>query len=285
MPGGCGGRNGRSGFSLVEAVIAITISTAVVFLASSVFLVQNDFYGFLLQRTRAQDNARTFMDVVERDVGSLVGSALVEGEASHMVLRAPQTLGAVCGVSGTVAHVHWASILSLDPAAATGIGARDPSGSWSFFPADVGTMVYDQGLAAAGLCAASGADTTGGAAVEFSKLRRLPPLLGGPPRPGDVLMVYEEVELAVRPSALDPNLLALYRGPVGGTATEYTTGVSVAARFEYQLDNSWRNRVPPGRLDQVTAVRVVASSYHPAESGVGTDAEFELTVELSLWNR
>jgi len=85
-------------------------SLRIVFSAgASVFLVQNDFYGFLLQRSRAQENARGFLEVVEREVGSLVGGALVSTDSTRMVLRTPQTLGAVCRILGTDHYVHFAA--------------------------------------------------------------------------------------------------------------------------------------------------------------------------------
>ena len=98
-------------------------------------------------------------------------------------------------------------------------------------------------------------------------------------------MVYEEVELRIGQSTLDPNLLALYRGPVGGPLTEYATGVSVTARFEYRRGGSWADGLPPGQLDEVDAIRIVGAAHQPAESGIGTDADFELTVDLPLRNR
>ncbi len=146
-------------------------------------------------------------------------------------------------------------------------------------------MVHDRGPASANLCAQAGADTTGGGAQSFTKLRRLGPLLGGPPEPGDILMAYEEVEVLIDQSVLDPNLLALFRGPVGGPLTEYATGVALSARFEYRRGAVWDDRVTPGQLDQVDAVRIVAAAHQPSESGVGTAADFELTVDLPLRNR
>lgn len=274
-----------AGFSLVEAIIAITISTVVVFLAANVFLVQNDFYGFLLQRTRVQDNARSFLDVVEREVGSLVGNALLEAESTRMVVRSPQTLGGVCAVNGNIAHVHWASISTLDAPAATGFGVRDPATEeWSFTPADVDFMVHDKGPASANLCAQAGADTTF-AQEQFTKVRQMPGNLGVVPTPGLVLMVYEEVELSIAQSTLDPVLVALYRGPEGGTLTEYATGIATTARFQYRRGTTWYNQVGAGALNEVDAVRIVAATHQPAESGIGTDADFEIVVDIPLRNR
>lgn len=273
-----------AGFSLIEAVVAITISTVVVFMAASVFLVQNDFYGFLLQRSRTQENARGFLEVVEREVGSLVVGGLVTADSTRMVLRAPQTLGAVCRILGNDYYVHFASIEALVPADADGFGTREGAGSWSFGTATVSAELQDQGTASASMCAATGADTVG-ASAEFFRIPALNGHTGVSHEEGDVIMVYEEVELSISASTLDPVLLALYRGPVGGILTEYTTGVSASAKFEYRVTGTWRDRVTGANLDIVDAIRIRASTRQPAESGGGSDADFSLQLVLPLKNR
>ena len=268
----------------MEAIVAMTVSTLVVFMAAGVFFVQNDFYSFLLQESRVHDNARSFLLVVKREVGSLVGSALVSADSTRMVVRTPQTMGGVCGFQGSEAFVRWASTATLDPAAATGIGVQDSLRVWHFRSGNVAAAVAAPSAVAAAACAAAGADTVG-TAESFSQITGLASFAPGPPAIGDVLMVYEEVEFAIAPSVLDPVLLALYRGPVGGELTEYTTGVASGARFLYRVNGTWQSRVGIGSVDAVDAIRIVASAYQPAESGTGTPADFSLTLDLPLRNR
>jgi hypothetical protein len=246
--------------------------------------VQNDFYGFLLQRSRAQENARGFLEVVEREVGSLVGGALVSTDSTRMVLRTPQTLGAVCRILGTDHYVHFASVDALVPADADGFGVRDATGDWSFGAATVSGALQDQGNTSAGVCAATGADTVG-ASAQFFRIPSLNSHTGVTHAEGDVIMVYEEVELSIAASTIDPVLLALYRGPAMGTPTEYTTGVAPSAKFEYRLAGTWYNRVTGVNLDLVDAIRITAASHQPAESGGGSDADFSLELILPLRNR
>lgn len=278
-------RRSVAGFSLVEAVIAVSVSSLVVILAASVFLIQNDYYGFLLQRARVQDSARAFLDVVEREVGSVVGGGLVEAEGDRMVVRVPQSLGAVCAVTGVNAHIHWASWPTVDPTAATGFAVRDSVGAWSFHATPVNSALTARGPGAASQCARAGADTTRGGTLSFVAARGLNTLTGRRVSPGDVVMIYEEVELSVGPSLLDPVLMALYRGPVGGTPTEYATGVGAGAGFQYRVDGSWRNQVGSTLLARVDAVRIRAETFQPSESGIGTDARFLLSVDIPLRNR
>lgn len=275
----------RMGFSLVEALVAITISTLVVFMAANVFLVQNDYYGFLIQRARVQENARAFLDVVEREVGSIVGGGLLVAEPRRMVIRVPQSLAAVCALSGSNTHVHWSAFSSIDEETATGYALRDGSGTWVFRPSEVKGSINYRGHAAAVLCERNGADTTAGGSNSYTIVHGLGARIGKVPAHGDIIMVYEEVELGVAPSLLNPNLMALFRGPVGRTATEYTTGVGAGARFRYRLNGIWRDQVGSKLLPEVDAIRIEAETYQPPESGIGSDARFVLAVEIPLKNR
>jgi hypothetical protein len=276
----------RAGFTLAEALVAITISTLVVIMASNVFLVQNDFYSFLVQRSRVQDNARTFLDVVGEEVQAVPAEGLVRAEATEIVYRTPQTMGAVCAVIGPDAYIHWSNPEAIDPGLATGIAALDaPSDEWVYGSSAV--PLSEVGVPAASVCANAGADTTG-AVPAFSRVANLGALTGLVHQVGDVVMIYEEVQLLIDTSALEPALLALYRGPNGGALTEYATGVGTAARFQYWTPGGggqWRDQLGAGDLDRAEKIRIVASAFQPAETGGGTDAEYSLVVDMGLRNR
>lgn len=278
----------RSGFTLAEALIAITISTFVVIMAANVFLVQNDFYSFLLQRTRVQENARAVLEVVGSEIQAVTVGGLVEAESDGMIYRTPQTMAAVCAVAGSDAFVHFSRVETLEPSKADGIGALDRANDeWVFGSTNVAGAVQDVGQTSALPCALAGADTVG-MSGSFARLPNLIGTTGLAPQVGDVLMVYEEVELLIDTSTLDPNLLALYRGPAGGALTEYATGLADSARFQYWTpmgQGMWRNRLGTGLLDRAERIRIVAATHQPAESGAGSDADFSLRLDLPLKNR
>ena len=79
----------RAGFTLVEAIVALTISSLIVVLVSTVFLVQNRYYALQLQRSRAHDNARTATDLVSADLRSVMRGGFVLAERKRMVVRTP----------------------------------------------------------------------------------------------------------------------------------------------------------------------------------------------------
>ncbi len=276
-------RNG--GFTLVESLVALTLSTGVIFLAAGVFFVQNDFNSFLVQESKAQDNARSVLRVAERELGSVARGGLVSADSSRMVLRVPLSLGGVCAVSGPDAYVHWADVASVDASSATGLAVRDSTAVWTYQSVNVGAAVQGFGAASAGVCAvASGADTVG-AQGSYSRVGGLGGVLAGSPAVGEVVMVYEEVELSFSASTLDPTTNALYRGPASGTLTEYATGIAPGAKFLYRVGTSWVSSASSSDLNNVDAIRIVASSVEPAETARGSDATFTLSTDVVLRNR
>lgn len=272
----------------MEALVALTISTAVVLLASNLFFVQSDFYSFLLQRSRVQDNARAVLEVVGAEVQGVTLGGLVEAESDGMIVRIPQSMAAVCAEAGSDVYVHLSAPEALELSVADGVGGLDRiNGVWEYGDGNVSGAVADVGAASAAVCATAGADTTG-ASGAFARIVSPSSFTGLAHTRGDVLMIYEEVEFLIDTSTLDPALLALYRGPAGGTLTEYATGLSADARFQYWTpmgQGRWRNRLGVGLLDRAERIRIVASTFQPAESGVGTDADFSVTVDLPLRNR
>jgi len=278
----------RAGFTLIEALVALIISTAVVILASNVFLVQSDFYSFLLQRSRVQDNARAVVQVVGSEVQGVTLNGLVEAGSDRMTLRVPLSMAAVCAEAGSDVYVHLSAPPPLDLSAADGIGGLDRlNGVWEYGSGNVSGAVTDAGATSAAVCATAGADTLG-ATGSFARIASPSAFTGLAHTAGDVLMIYEEVEFLIDTSTLDPNLLALYRGPAGGTLTEYATGLAPDARFQYWTPGgagTWKDNLGSGELDLAERVRVVASASQPATSGGGTDTNFTVTVDLPLKNR
>ena len=86
----------RAGFTLLEAMIALTLSSVIVALVSSVFLTQNNYYRSVVQRTRVQDNLRVVMDLIASEVRGVAGGGVTVAESRRFVVRLPIAMGGVC---------------------------------------------------------------------------------------------------------------------------------------------------------------------------------------------
>lgn len=276
-------RVAAGGFTLVEALIAVVLSTIVASLVTSVFLTQNQFYNDALTRSGMHDDVRGAASRVSRDLRAVEVGGVVEAEADSVVVRVPLVVGAVCGVDASNVYAYLPlGGGAVDPAEVDGWALRGVVDSWQYASGSWASAFQSSGGQAARTCAAMGADTIG-ATADFYRLGDLG--VGKPAMPGDLLMLYAEVELKLAPSRLNPSSMGLFRGPPGGNLIELTSGLSGRSGFTYSLDKKlgYVDRVPgKGNLQRIEWVRVYIEGVAPAARAAGDSLSFDLTVTVPV---
>lgn len=275
----------RGGFTLVEAVVSLLISSALVALIGTVFIVQTDFYETQLQRTAAQDNARGVTDLISMELRTaMVGGVLVAND-TQLVVRSPMRLAIVCEYSNNFSHVFYdGGEGKLDKAEMVGIGVyNDTTGTWSYHP-----TTYDninaQGENPQQKCASMGADTVG-AWSSYNTLFRLKQVTGNSGPMGQLLMFYRETEFVLTESTLQPGTIGLYRGSYGGELVEFASGMDPTAQFLYRTGGtSYSSPVGSMWLSTIDAVRLVATTRIRASGGGKDDVTAGWSVNVPLRN-
>ena len=267
---------GRGGFTLVEALVALAISSILLVLVSTTFLVQNTFYANVLQRGRLQENARSVADIVAGDLRAVMPGGIVTADSARLVVRVPMALGMICGASGGNRYVHLVGGSgALDQSVTPRVAHRSSAGAWTYYTETWASIVTSG--SPAGACAGNGFDVTNVTGELFTIAS------GGVGSVGDVFMVYRETEFRIQASSLDPSATALYRGPSGGTLVEMATPVAPDAHFAYRKGSSWFNQVTSG-LDAIDHVRIYAHARGPAEAASQEDLQFDLVMDVPLRN-
>lgn len=278
--------NRRAGFTLAETLVALTLSSLLVVMVSTVFLVQNRYYALQLERTATQDNARTVTEMVASEVRSISSGGVVIADNDHLVVRSPIVLAVVCAQpTGSRVSVHFeGGEGDLDTDEVSGFAVQDPSTlDWSYYDVDWST-INQSGGTPAGDCAANGADTVG-AYDEFKQLRRLGNYHGSLPDIGDILMLYRNVEYQFATSEMDTSTIGLFRGIYGGTLTEFATGMDTTAQFQYRTGGTtYANSVTGGSLDAIDAIRIGAHARRRPQTGGVDDVTFGWSVNVFLRN-
>ena len=268
-------------------MVALTLSSVVVILVSTVFLVQNRYYQTQLARGEAHDAARVMTETVASEIRSVAKGGVKVADSDRLVVRSPIVLAAVCarGPGDLVAVQLDGGVGSLPSEEVTGFAVRDTIvDAWSYhddaaWPDIAGTV----GTSAA-QCAANGADTVG-AVSEFTLLRDLGSFDGHVPVLGQVIMLYREVEYTIDASALEPTKLALYRTVTGATPVEFVTGVDPTAEFQYRTGGAtYAATVSGGALANVDAIRIVAQARRQPRTGGVADITYGWSVNVSLRN-
>ena len=274
----------RLGFTLVEALVAMLLSTLVVGLVTSVFLVQNEFYSDAVKKSALHESVRGAVTLVSSQLRGVASGGIVEAEADSVTYRTPLVIGGVCAVNAAETYLLLPmNGEGIDGADVSGYAVQDDTGTWTFTAATWASLYHSSGATPAQTCALVGADTTR-ALADFYRLDGLgasPPL-----QPGDLVMLYREMTLRLGTSGLDSVSTALFTGPAGGTLTEFASGLTPGSSFQYLLPHPdyWKNRVPGGNKDRILSIRFSAYGAVPS-SRVGRDSlTFNLTATVPLRN-
>lgn len=275
----------RAGFTLIETIVAMLLSSIVVVLVSTTFLVQNRYYSNQTLHVGAHDNARAATERMAREVRDATDEGFVVAGARTLSVRSPIALAVVCERNGNEVDVHvegGSDALDVDEVA--GLALRDPvTGGWEYEPT---TWSYVDGgsLLSAARCADNGADTTW-ASSEFHQLDNLQLLFGGAPDLGSVLMFYRESTFRITQSVLEPTTLGLFREAYGQSPVEFVTGMDTTARFQYRTGGStYADTVTGTAVEDIDAVRIVADVRNPPSTGGQEPVSFGWSVNVALRN-
>jgi len=261
----------------------MVLSSVLVALVGSTFLVQNRYYSSQTLFAGAHDNARVATERVASELRSAVRDGIVVAGAGTLTVRSPIVVAMVCGQAMNDIYVHFEGGASgLDTDEVAGIAMRDSlTSAWTYGTATWASL--DQGASSAlSVCYGQGADTTG-ATAEFRRLGPVNGILGAVPPTGVPVMLYRETTFKIQGSALEPGRLALFRRIYGGSFVEFATGMDSTAQFQYRTGGStYADTINAASLGLIDAVRIVADAHRPARSGVQQDVTFGWDVTVSL---
>lgn len=274
----------------MEALIALTLSSVLVILVGTTFLVQNRYYARQLALTTAQDNARMVTETVASELRSLPDSAVVVAGNLQLVVRSPIVMAVVCAQLTTPTRIAVqmdGGEAELNTDELSGFGVRATSGRWSYYDISGWNAIRSSGGSGtpAADCAASGADTVG-ISGDFVRLKNINTYHGSWPANGTIMMLYRKVEYRIQTSTMDASTLGLFRGIYGGTLVELATGLNSTAGFQYRTGGaSYATSVSgAAALGTIDAIRILAQARVRPQAGLGGDITYGWGVNLHLRN-
>ena len=269
----------------METIVALLLSSMVIILVSTTFLVQNQYYSMQTLHAGAHDNARVATERIAGEIRSVMEGGFVVAGRRTLTVRSPIVVGMVCDRESDAAHVHFeGGAAGLDTDEVAGVAVRDSTtGAWTYAAATWAAI--DAGsTGAATSCAAEGALTTG-ATGEFHKIGPLDALFADVPPEGVAVMLYRETTFKILASQLDPGRLGLFRRANGGSFVEFATGMDANTRFQYRTGGAtYADTVLAASLGAIDAVRIDAEARKPARSGGQRDVPFGWSVTVALPN-
>lgn len=269
----------------METLVALVLSSVVIILVGSTFLVQNQYYSSQRLHAGAHDNARAATDRIASELRSVMGGGILVAGNRTLTVRSPIVVGVICSRQAGDADIHSeGGQTELDTDEVAGVAVRDSlTGTWTYRSATWGTINGSDG-SSPGRCADNGADTTA-AASEFHRIGEMYSLFSPTPAVGDVVMLYRETTFKIQDSELEPGRLGLFRRIYGGSFVEFATGMDASAQFQYRTGGStYGDTITAASLGDIDAVRIVADARRPARTGGQQDVTFGWSVNVALRN-
>ena len=256
------------------------LSSVLVILISTTFLVQNRYYSTQTLHAGAHDNARAATERMVGEIRSVRGGGFVVAGQRTITVRSPVVVGMVCDQLSNDVHVHFeGGAAGLDTDEVAGVAVRDStSGAWTYAAASWASI--DGGsTSSATACASQGAVTTG-ATGEFHTIGPLNTLFAAVPTKGVAIMLYRETTFKILLSQMEPGRLGLFRRIYGGSFVELATGMDT--RFQYRTGGTYADTVAVASLGSIDAVRIFSEARKPAASGGQPDVSFGWTLTVAL---
>jgi hypothetical protein len=269
----------------MEAIIALVLSSLVIILVSTTFLVQNQYYSTQIQLTGVHNNVRAATELMASEIRSVMEDGIIVAGARTLTIRTPITIITACqtGNSRVSAHVQGGQP-NMDTTEVGGVARRDAAtGEWNYANT-TWSAIYLGGGTPAALCAARGADTVGASADYYDFAHSGFSGLGSGPFDKDVLMIFRETTFTIKTSEMDPTTLGLFRTPYGGSAVEYVTGLASTAQFQYRTLGAYADTIVTPKLPFIDVVRVVADGERRAVTGGTAAIQYGWSVNIALRN-
>ena len=264
----------ESGFSLVELIIAVTLTGVVGAAVVSIIRAQADFYGRLQDGVIAQQNIRAIHDLMGSEIRPASGSDLLAASPDSIVFRFDVSRAVVCDSTGpneAVVFVYdTVSAVNVMPAF-RGLGISGPADSTWLYADGLVPSVLETGGVPRAVCVNAGAPASA-PDDRYRKVAGFPTALphGAPPR-GTLLRVYGRLTYSFSARAGG----AALRRNAQELATLFRT-----ANFGYRLiDTSVVATPPPSRFSEVAQVLVSGTTLGTSTTNP-TTRDFRLTLPM-----
>ena len=272
-------RSQRTGFSLIELMVAIVIVTIVGASLAQLYVSQLRFQRTEDAMRDSRSAARAALNVLTSDMRMLEGGGAVASATDRdIVLRVPYSFGIVCASSATETDV---GLLPSDSTAYVSAGfsgwvwRNSATGAWGY--QEGATTVSDPGT---GTCTAVSVEVlTGG------RLVRLEPGVNGL-SVGTPVMLFQRIRYRFDDSVALPGRDGLFRTVVStNQESELVTPFAGTARFRFYTDWDSAQDAVPGDLSTIVGFEIGLDTESVRDSPRLDEPEpFSLTTSIFFKN-
>ena len=222
----------RSGFTLIELMIALVVVGIFGAAAFRLFATQSRFFDLQQKQRSARAVSRASLNLLLSELRMVEATGGVRSASSLSVsLRVPYAFGIICDGDPSRSVVSLLPADSLGAPSPSGYAWRDAAGRYSYVETPL--AVSTGSAASVDACTAAGITTlAGGSVVEIA-----PPLSAAPA--GAPIFLHQVIEYDFAPSVDLPGRLALWRSvPATGARDELAAPFDTSARFRFYVEHA-----------------------------------------------
>lgn len=268
-------RNER-GFTLVEALIALTISGIVATALVSLLIGQSRFYERTDDQLNAEQVAQATFDLLSTEIRMAGATDLLAAEADSLAFRYDVLQAVVCDQTpGDAAAIYVYDRVTNAGLTGSfvGIGVSDPY-AVTFDYADGWNPTPDaSGSGPKSVCTSAGFPGTG-ASADYLELSGWTSHFSSTPTRGSMVRGYGRASYTIKPSTFFSSRWSVWRG-----TQELVGPFESGAAFAYVMaDGSVQSSVTSSDFDDVVAVRLTATAIGDGANrfDVSREVDFEV---------
>lgn len=269
----------QTGFSLVEALVALVVGGLVISAALVLVLGQNRYHYRMEDQIWAEQTLRATVDLMASELNMASAHDLISAEADSVSVRFDTRRAIVCDSIG----IDEVALVDYDSVSASGL-APGFAGTASTDPVFSGFQYVDgfepttttTGSGPKSICTGYGAPGTLSDASYWTAVGWRGAFGGALPERGTLIRTYGRLTYRFAPSTFFPTMDALWRG-----SQEMTGPFVDGAGFSYVMDDgSERARVDDADVGRVRAVRIAARAVGQTGEMFGVSRDLRFDVRL-----
>ncbi|HSJ26100.1 MAG TPA: prepilin-type N-terminal cleavage/methylation domain-containing protein [Longimicrobiales bacterium] len=281
------GMRTRGGFTLVEVMVALAITSIIGAAVTSVFITQTRFYDRQEKVSDARSISRGAMNILTSELRMVERTGGVEfASPTKLTVYVPFALGISCGGSGTSLRVRYVPTdpFVLADTAYAGYGVQQDDSTFSYSPPIDPTSNVMPSLGSGGsTCDAAGIKAVPGGGTLSIAVANNPSLVDA----GRPVKLYQRVTYEFKASTEVLGRRALWREQhrkPGGE--ELLAPFTDDARFEFYINDA-PDPVPaaPANLAEITGIRIVMNAQSERPDPDGTYPVVPLATSVFFKNR
>jgi prepilin-type N-terminal cleavage/methylation domain-containing protein len=272
----------RAGFTLVEVLIALTLTAVLGAAVMGAFVSQTRFFDHQEKVGAARAVSRGALNIMMSEMRMIErGGGMVSATNQQVSVRVPYMFGLVCSSTGGVLTITTlpADVSGVSGIPFSGYAYRTSTGAYTYMENPLTATTPGATLcAAAGLVPASGGVISGGKVIAI-------PL--GPSIPvATPVFLYHIVTYSFGASTSVPGRTALFRQVDGAAIEELIAPFDTTARFRFfDNDAAVAQNAVPSPLSNTTGIEIVLDAMSERPNRDGTFQRVPLTTAVHFRNR